>query len=60
MTYEPDGSLIIYIQKDNPGLERVSNWLPAPDGLFYLVLRLYWPEIPVVGLPYLPPGVVAV
>ena len=42
--YEDDGSLLIYIQKDPPpnGLE--SNWLPAPDGPFYLVLRLYWPE----------------
>jgi hypothetical protein len=47
-TYEEDGSLLIYIQKDPPvGLE--SNWLPAPDGTFYLVLRLYWPEQKVLG-----------
>jgi DNA sulfur modification protein DndE len=27
-----DGSIDIYIQKDNPGIEKETNWLPAPDG----------------------------
>jgi len=39
-----DGSLTLYIQKDSPGEEKESNWLPAPDGPFYMVLRLYGPE----------------
>jgi len=39
-----DGSLTMYIQKDSPGKGRGSNWLPAPDGPFYLVMRLYWPK----------------
>ena len=39
-----DGSLTIHIQKDSPGAELESNWLPAPDGPIYLVLRLYWPR----------------
>ncbi len=39
-----DGSLTLYIQRDNPGDEKESNWLPAPDGPYYLVLRLYGPE----------------
>jgi len=39
-----DGSLTLYIQHNNPGAAKESNWLPAPDGPFYLVLRLYGPE----------------
>jgi hypothetical protein len=40
----PDGSLTIYIQKDSPGKGKESNWLPAPDGPIYMVMRLYWPR----------------
>jgi hypothetical protein len=43
-TFNEDGSLTLYIQKEHPGPARESNWLPAPDGPFYLVLRLYGPE----------------
>ena len=39
-----DGSLTIYIQKESPGAAMEPNWLPAPDGPFYAVLRLYGPE----------------
>lgn len=39
-----DGSLTFYVQKDSPGKELESNWLPAPDGPFYTVMRLYGPE----------------
>ncbi len=38
-----DGSLDIYLQHDNPGPEKESNWLPAPADRFILMLRLYWP-----------------
>ncbi len=41
---EEDGSLSFYIQKDSPGEKLEQNWLPAPKGPFYLVLRLYGPE----------------
>ena len=41
---EKDGSLSLYIQKDSPGEKLEPNWLPAPKGPFYLVLRLYGPE----------------
>ena len=40
----PDGSTDLYIQKDSPGPDKESNWLPAPTGKFVLMLRLYWPN----------------
>jgi len=49
-----DGSLTLYIQKDSPGKEKESNWLPAPDGPIYLVMRLYWPRTEAPSI--LPPG----
>jgi hypothetical protein len=66
MKTNPDGSLTLYIQKDSPGKEKEANWLPAPDGPIYLVLRLYWPkETPPSILPpgqgtWQPPGVMQV
>jgi hypothetical protein len=39
-----DGSVDVYIQKDSPGKDKESNWLPAPKGKFILMLRLYWPK----------------
>jgi hypothetical protein len=51
----PDGSLTIYIQKDDPGPDKKANWLPAPNGPIMLVMRLYWPRKgPPVSI--LPPG----
>jgi hypothetical protein len=49
-----DGSLTIYIQKDSPGADKESNWLPAPDGPVYLAMRLYWPKTEPPSV--LPPG----
>ena len=39
-----DGSTDIYIQKDLPGADKEFNWLPAPEGKFILMLRMYWPN----------------
>jgi hypothetical protein len=41
---EEDGSIIIYIQQESPGKALEANWLPAPDGPFYLIKRLYLPK----------------
>jgi hypothetical protein len=65
MKKNADGSLTLYLQKDSPGAAKESNWLPAPDGPIYLVMRLYWPktEAPSILPPgkgaWKPPGIVA-
>ncbi|GAB7526676.1 DUF1254 domain-containing protein [Paraburkholderia sp. 2C] len=41
---DPDGGLTLYVQHETPGKERESNWLPAPQGPFFVVTRLYWPK----------------
>ncbi|AFM26214.1 hypothetical protein Desti_3565 [Desulfomonile tiedjei DSM 6799] len=61
-----DGSLTIYIQKDSPGKDKESNWLPAPDGPMFIVMRLYWPKseppsiFPLGRGTWQPPGIVPV
>jgi hypothetical protein len=49
-----DGSVTLYLQKNSPGKAKESNWLPAPDGPIYLVMRLYWPKTEPPSI--LPPG----
>jgi hypothetical protein len=44
VVFNDDGSLSLYIQKESPGKELEANWLPAPDGPFYCVMRLYGPK----------------
>ncbi|BAV04496.1 Uncharacterized conserved protein [Filimonas lacunae] len=41
LLYNADGSLDIYIQKEHPGNNKASNWLPAPAGAFSLTMRMY-------------------
>lgn len=59
-----DGSLTIYIQKDSPGKDKESNWLPAPNGPAYIVMRLYWPKteapsvLPIGKGSWAPPAIV--
>lgn len=47
--YGPDGSLTLYVSHSNPGAKKQSNWLPAPDGPFYAILRVYLPGEPVLN-----------
>jgi len=54
MKTNPDGSLTLYVQSKSPGADKESNWLPAPNDLIYLVMRLYWPKAEAPSI--LPPG----
>src|SRR5207249_10990715 len=54
---QDDGSLTLYIQKDSPGKDKESNWLPAPDGPIYVVMRLYWPKKEALDGEWKPPAV---
>jgi hypothetical protein len=56
---EPDGSLVIYLQPDDPGPDHHANWLPTPDHQnFELTLRAYWPGEPLLEGRWVPPAVV--
>lgn len=55
--YDPDGSLTLYFQNENPGNDKEANWLPAPKGGFNLLLRLYAPRSEVLTGKWNPPPV---
>ena len=55
-----DGSLTLLIQTEAPDEEWKSNWLPAPEGPFYLVMRLYGPEEQALDGSWTPPPLVRV
>ncbi len=59
LVYGKDGSLTVTIQHDSPQdpTER-ANWLPAPAGPFYMILRIYWPEKAALDGTWTPPPVV--
>jgi hypothetical protein len=50
-----DGSMDLYIQKQSPGADKKSNWLPSPDGEFILMFRLYWPKDEAINGAWVPP-----
>jgi hypothetical protein len=52
-----DGSLSIYFQHEAPGEGRDSNWLPAPAGPFYVILRTYGPKPPLLSGEYEIPAI---
>jgi hypothetical protein len=55
--YNPDGSLDLYFQHENPGKANEANWLPAPDGPFNLTMRLYAPDLQALTGKWDPPPV---
>jgi hypothetical protein len=57
LKYNTDGSLDIYIQNQNPGPSKESNWLPSPENGFLMTLRMYLPTEQVLNGTYTPPPV---
>ncbi|MGL4558597.1 MAG: DUF1254 domain-containing protein, partial [Afipia sp.] len=41
---DADGGITLYVQNESPGADKEANWLPAPKGPFFAVMRLYWPK----------------
>ena len=59
LVYGEDGTLTITIQREQPqDAAEQANWLPAPEGPFYLVMRIYWPEKEALDGTWTPPLVV--
>jgi hypothetical protein len=66
LKYNADGSLDLYFAHTQPANVPESNWLPAPDAPFILMMRLYWPKptppsiLPPSNPTWVPPAVVKV
>ena len=57
LRYNANGSLTITIQHSSPGADEEANWLPAPAGRFYLNVRAYMPQQPLLDGSYRIPAV---
>lgn len=55
LRFNADGSLDIYMQHENPGPDKVANWLPAPRGPLGITMRLYAPKTQVLDGRWNPP-----
>ncbi len=54
-----DGSLEVFLQAEEPTDPRErANWLPAPNGRFYLVTRHYSPKAAILTGDWKPPLIV--
>ena len=55
-----DGSITLYIQNKSPGKDKESNWLPSPEGVFWMIFRTYGPGESVLNGTWEIPGLVKV
>jgi hypothetical protein len=56
LVWNRDGSLDIFVQADDPGPDRRSNWLPAPPAPFRPLVRMYQPRPSVLNGTYTLPA----
>jgi hypothetical protein len=53
--------LTLTIQREQPqDAAEQANWLPAPEGLFYMTMRIYWPKQDALDGTWTPPPVLRV
>lgn len=57
LSYNQDGSLDLWLQHADPGAGKTPNWLPAPEGDFKIMLRLYGPGPAVRNGSWVPPRI---
>jgi hypothetical protein len=55
-----DGSVSIYLSNTQPNGVPQANWLPVPNKVFDIMLRVYGPEGSVAQGTYVPPAVQAI
>jgi hypothetical protein len=58
LKYNADSSLDLYMQNENPGPDKVSNWLPSPaKGKLGVTMRLYAPKPQALDGRWNPPAI---
>jgi hypothetical protein len=57
LKFGADGSLTLYLGAKSPGKDKETNWLPAPEADFSLILRNYGPEKAIINGTWAPPNV---
>jgi hypothetical protein len=58
LKYNADGSLDLYMQYENPGPDKESNWLPSPaTGTLGVTMRLYAPKAQILDGRWNPPAI---
>lgn len=59
LAYGDDGSLTIWMTREDPGGDATRNWLPIPtEGNFVVALRAYLPRPTMLNGQYVPPRII--
>lgn len=60
LQFADDGSLTLYLQHKKPKHGKASNWLPAPNGNFYVSIRTYRPRDEITNGSWVPENIVTI